>query len=716
MSTEAPAKTPPRTERWSAGVLLMVVVAFALRLAWPMTDPPLRFSWSTGIYTDPAVMVHAARNASLFGEWIADYNRDLFVFPLMNWLTFAFYQLFGGPGRLPTLVIAALAGTITVALIAFGLRRSFGPRAAWIGAALAALAHFPVMFSRIPVAENVTAAVLTAAAVLAISATPLALAGAGALGVFATLFGKYHAIGWLPGLFLFVMLRHRRPGLIGAFLGGGTLVFLAWLAFLFLPHQQDILSHVSKQSTGHGDLPLLKSIFEGVGEFFNTIRRSWMFYRIPIIGALGGFFWIWTLGNSNARRARLADGSAVWAFVFASQWIYLGLLPYKAPRYFVLIAPALIAGAAVVLELALRRTEWKLRAPQRWDEHLPLALGLFAFFFTAIDAVKHYVAMGLEYALAPPAKISQGLYHGIVDVFAHVDTFEQGLLWGGAFAILAYILILWHPEIFFRGERKAELSGRRLRSLASAAIVAASLIGSIQWIQWSFHRTTFLEDVKASVPAMVGEDAVILGPLAPVLTQDTELRCYPYYGPPGHRGLLEKYGVTHVTVSGKGDEEVLNDRFPDLFAQTTTVQVWPMKTLFASTLKLQRLPAVWNGVPIHGYERTLFESASDAATSGQFREAIELFGEYRRRGGADIPEVISLEAVCWFKLEDYDRAEKLLDEAIRRRPFDPLNYRNLGVLHLRRGDRAAALEAFMTGLRIDDKNEELVKMVEELTR
>ena len=78
--------------------------------------------------------------------------------------------------------------------------------------------------------------------------------------------------------------------------------------------------------------------------------------------------------------------------------------------------------------------------------------------------------------------------------------------------------------------------------------------------------------------------------------------------------------------------------------------------------------------------------------------------------------MISLEAVCWFKLEDYDRAEKLLDEAIRRRPFDPLNYRNLGVLHLRRGDRAAALEAFMTGLRIDDKNEELVKMVEELTR
>ena len=43
-------------------------------------------------------------------------------------------------------------------------------------------------------------------------------------------------------------------------------------------------------------------------------------------------------------------------------------------------------------------------------------------------------------------------------------------------------------------------------------------------------------------------------------------------------------------------------------------------------------------------------------------------------------------------------------------------YRNLGVLYLKRGDRAAALETFMTALRLDDSNEELRKMVQELTR
>ena len=87
----------------TAGILLAILVALTLRLAWPSADPPARFSWSNGIYTDPPVMVHAARNAALFGEWTLDYNRDLYVFPLMNVLTWVAYLIAGSPGRLPTL-------------------------------------------------------------------------------------------------------------------------------------------------------------------------------------------------------------------------------------------------------------------------------------------------------------------------------------------------------------------------------------------------------------------------------------------------------------------------------------------------------------------------------------------------------------------------------------------------------------------------------------
>ena len=45
------------------GVLIALVVSLAIRVAWPLADPSSRLSWSNGVYTDPATMVHAARNA-----------------------------------------------------------------------------------------------------------------------------------------------------------------------------------------------------------------------------------------------------------------------------------------------------------------------------------------------------------------------------------------------------------------------------------------------------------------------------------------------------------------------------------------------------------------------------------------------------------------------------------------------------------------------------
>ena len=87
----------------------LVLLAFALRAVWPLADPARRLSWSSGLYTDPASVVHSARNAVLFGEWVRDENRDLVFYPLLNWLTWLVYQVLG-PGRLGTQWLAAALG------------------------------------------------------------------------------------------------------------------------------------------------------------------------------------------------------------------------------------------------------------------------------------------------------------------------------------------------------------------------------------------------------------------------------------------------------------------------------------------------------------------------------------------------------------------------------------------------------------------------------
>jgi tetratricopeptide (TPR) repeat protein len=695
----------------------LLALAFALRFAWPDADPASRLSWSNEVYTDPAVMVHAARNKVLFGEWIRDYNHDYFFFPLMNWLTWIAYEIMG-PGRRPTVLLAALAGTATVGAIAWGLSRSRGRRAALVGAALGAFCYWTTMYARIPVAENVVTMLLAFSCVLALGRSTRSRAAAGGLAVFATFFGKYHAVGFLPGLLLFVALRERSVRSLVPLLAGGTAVFVAWLFAFFLPQRAIILEHVARQSTGiHGPLPFAISLGDGFGEIFNTVRRSWLFYRLPVEAILGGLFAFWTLGNGPARRARLADGTAVWAFWFISMWLYYSALPYKGPRYYVLVAPALIACAAAQIDRMLEAPSFRLRPPRSWDEHVPLIVWLYSLFFGAIDSVKHYASILLEWAMVPPPRISQGLYDTTVRFFARIDTFYQNLAWALALATAGYLLVLWSPEIARRfpgGPR--EISHRTLHRLGVAAIGIAIVVGGAQWTTWAANRTTFIEEIQRALPSLIAEDAVVLGPLAPLLTQGTRLQALPYFGRPGERGLLEKYRVTHVAVCGPGDAKELRSRYPSLDGKLQMVQAWPLTTLFASTLEIQRVPAQVDGVPIHDYRPTIFEEAATACEEERWADAIAAFQRLRAAGGANTPEVLSLEAVACFKLDDLPRARTLLEEAIRRRPRDPLNYQNLGVIDLRQGRRADAVRNWMKALRLDPKNRDLENRIRELVR
>jgi hypothetical protein len=700
--------------RWIAVILLAGLV---LRIVWPLADPADRYSWSNGIYTDPPTMVHAARNAILHGEWVTDYNRDLWIYPLMNGLTWLFYLPFG-VGRLPTVVLSALLGTAMVGVLAWGLYRSAGPRVAILGAVLGAFNQWLVFFARVPVAENLVALLLALACGAAFGRSPRSRFLAGALGVGATLFGKYHALGFLPGLVLFVGLRDRNLRGLLPLVGGGAAVFAVWFAVIFMPHTQDVLGHVGRQSTGlHGQLPFLISLQEGLSEILNTLRRSWMYFRMPVVGGLGGLFAIWVVGNRGARKRALENGTALYAFWFLGTWLYYSLLPYKAPRYYLILAPAMVAGAAIVLGRLLRGEELRLRAPATWDEHLPILVCIYTFLFGAIDSVKHYVAILLEYLTLPPPRVSPEAFDSIVGFFRHVDTFHQGLTWAAILSIPVYIVVLWSPEITARlGRPTSVLSGPALRTLGQGLVGVSIAFGLWQWGWWATHRTTFLEDVKASLPALVGEEAVLMGPLAPLLAQDTDHRVLPYFGPPGRDDLLAEYGVTHVVVSGTGDADDLDQRFPGLLDESAVVQVWPVRTLFASTLEVRRLPQEFAGRRLHDYEPTLFELGAEETLAEHWEAALEWFEAHRQAGGVETPELLSLESVCWFKLGDYDRAKALLERVVAQRPLDPLNYQSLGVLALRDGDRAGALELLMKAWRLDPGNQELEKTVRELVR
>ena len=681
-----------------------------LRSLWPLADPPTRFSWSNGIYSDPPTLVHAARNAMLFHDWITDYNRDLYVYPLMNALTWVVYQP-DGPSRLATVMLAVFAGVATIAAVAAGLWRAAGPRAAALGALLGAVDFWLVGFSRIPVAENVVVALLAWSAFFALSSGWRALAVSGSLAVAAVLFGKYHAVGALPGLAAFLLLRNGGVSRAWPWFAGGGAVALVWFVAVFLPERETILGHVAAQSTGlHGRLPLQVSPREGLLEPFNTLRRSWMFYRMPIVAALAAFFLFWTVGFRAARRRHIANGTAIWAFWLLSMWLYLSLLSYKAPRYYVLVGAPLVAAAAATLDRLLERgIAW--RRPRGFAEAAAVVAFAFTFSFGAIDAAKHYASMALEYLSLPPPRISEGFYDFLYDVFGNVDTFYQNLAWAGAFAAVAVATL-------FVGARTGGNGVRPWHTFVGVSCAASVAFALAQYGWYAAHRSRYLEEVKESLPRMLGPGPVLLGPMAPLVAQDTEWRALPYYGPPGRPELLHEFGVTHVVVCGSGEARQLEDRFPGLLDRTILVQSWPVQTLFSSTLEVRRLPpaAESSGVAGGSYAPTAFELGSQAVFEERWQDALDHFEEFRATGGREMPELLSLESVCWFTLGDLEKAEALLTSAIRERPGDPLNYQNLAVLDLKRGDRASALENLLKAIRIDPHSPQLDQMIQELTR
>jgi hypothetical protein len=61
---------------------VVLLAALALRLLWPLADPPRSISWSSGVYTDPPANTLPARYAVDHGDWTRVRTPERVVYPL----------------------------------------------------------------------------------------------------------------------------------------------------------------------------------------------------------------------------------------------------------------------------------------------------------------------------------------------------------------------------------------------------------------------------------------------------------------------------------------------------------------------------------------------------------------------------------------------------------------------------------------------------------
>jgi hypothetical protein len=688
------------------GAPAFVLAGLGLRLAWPLADPAAGLSWSNGIYTDPASVVHAARNAALFGEWIRDGSRDLVFFPLLNVLTWIAYGAFG-PSRLATQVLAAVLGSATAGLCALAVAKSSGREAGGIGALLLASCWWLVMFSRVPVAENLAAALLAAACVAALSDRPIARLLAGFVAAGAFCFGKLHAVAFVPALAAFLVLRRGGASSLWLPLAGSLVALALWGVLIFLPFRDEIAEQLRAAGGLYGSAPILSSPAEAASEILRTVRYSWLFHRMPLLAALGAWFALSTLADPGARRRRLENGSALFALWFLASWVYLTLLPYKAPRYFVLSAvPLVVCAACQIAELSRKeRIPWN--RPRRFSSGLALVLWTAAAAYAAVDSLRHYLTM-LRDLFAIPRSAAAVRAYDFLDA-ASFSLYSLRLSFSLALVLAA--AALW---LGWRHASERSLVRRRITALdpraAAAALAALAVTGSLaQYGWWAAHRTYALEESKRSLAAIVGEGAVLYGAFAPVLTQDTRLVAVPQFGAPDG-GAPATHGVTHLLLGRPEDTSAFERANPDLLDSAVPIRAWPLRTRHLRAVELHALPFV----PAGGYAPSEFELGAAAMEEGRLEEALEHFAAFRRQRPVP-PDVPSLEARCLYGLGDTSASKERLLEALRLSPTNPADHYNLGNLLLRDGDAEGARRAWMRGLALDPFDETMSSALRELT-
>ena len=328
----------------------LAAVAVALRTIFPTADPP--FNPFVGIvWHDEGAWVHNARNRALWGSWSLDAWNPMYIAPVFTVLEYLSFRTFG-VGVWQARLVSELAGTVSVVLLADGVRRVAGGPAGLMAGALLATNYVYVMYNRAAIMEGTMVAFMVASWYCYVRAArrPAWGLAAGALAVLG-FFTKAAAAFFVAALALeaavaWLLARRSSPRAAApaslAVLGGlafstavALVAFVApqWAEYRFYNWQMSV---TRKPSYDVRSLVDRVTWFPVLHDFFT---RMWTPLLVAMAAALA----------SLARPLQLRPGERLLIL-----WIVLGtaeLLVHDVgnERRFLLFVPPLVALASIVL-------------------------------------------------------------------------------------------------------------------------------------------------------------------------------------------------------------------------------------------------------------------------------------------------------------------------------------------------------------------------------
>jgi len=486
--------------RFTAALLAILAIGLVLRTLYPAADPPWRSSVGV-VWHDEGAWTHNARNKALFGAWRQDDWNPVYIAPVFTAFEYASFEAFG-VGLRQARLVSAVAGLVSVLLLALGVRRIAGPIAAVIAGALLATNYVYVMYDRAALMEALMVAFLVASWYCTTRAERQPIWGAAAgVGAVLAFFTKAAAAFYIGGLGLLVASRVLRPegrsylafpperkGLFWTVAGIAASAALI-AAFFVIPHWADYqfynwqVSVTRKPSYDLASIVMRVSWFPILHDMFS---RMWLALVLGVFGA-------WGLA---ARWRDASDGERLLLL-----WVDVGILELLIhdvgnERRFVFLIPPLIALTSLVLARGSLLPE---EARRITPKHLAILTP--ALLFTG------YVLLG---------PVTRLLW--LDEVYAHELKMPVRLAVAAAVVLTGLLLLSW-----------SKLSGPLTRpAWGTRGAIALTMLAMgwniYQFADWAAHRTYKNFSASRAVGAVLPPEAVVQGKLANGLALENRIR------------------------------------------------------------------------------------------------------------------------------------------------------------------------------------------------
>jgi 4-amino-4-deoxy-L-arabinose transferase-like glycosyltransferase len=586
-------------------ILLGIVIAcgIALRFLDLDADPPLYFDgYGKSLSTDPHQYTFHARNKILFGESdpLGDDKWRVFEFTLVSGVSYLIFALFG-VSRYHANLSGLLLSLFAIILFLIAIKKIAGVKGALIAALFLLFNKVLFVYGRLPYLENgllVWAAMLFFIIVYFRQNLWWKIA-MGAILALATFAGKIFGVILVVPVLATLWLENKKdfPKNLIIIVASLLTSSLLWILIAYGGRIGLLTQYLFQQTIGlYGFPDALKSPLAFFEKLISFGNESLFYSLAPALGVAG--FVALVIIIFAADKKRLQDYIPALFLIFwciASQ-LFLMAANYRPLRYMYMLYFPLAGLAAFAFS---RNHEFR----QTDGRKSKLIIHLFLFFI--IWLLLENIAYGLNRML---------------DIGGTYEEISARVVWLAlAPALVLTFLIYRFPKL------KNILAKPLIRNSIVVILIVATLVEfELDFNRWRIQKSYNIKEAGQDLGEILNRDAIIVGPMAPTLLLENNLKGMFYaVGISKNDSLLfEKYPATHFAIDLSASS-IIGEEFPRLKEAKLIADYW----IRDSNVGIYRIDRLTGNVVAQNYIPTDYEKAcqfleSDQRDSAQFYAGI----------------------------------------------------------------------------------------------